>query len=407
MIVGRILRPYTASVEGLPRSIWMLFWVTLINRSGTMVLPFLALFLTRERGMSIGEAGQLLSLYGLGALIGAFVGGWLSDHIGPVKAQQASLVSGGLSYLAFLFVDKPVALAVAIFTASLLAEAVRPGIMAATAENAPAGHQVRAFALIRLGANLGMSVGPAMGGLLAAYSYDWIFIADAATCWLAAVFLTRFMPSRKARVESDEQDTAPAISPFRDGPFLAFLLLVFVIAVVIFQIMGTMPLFFHEHYGMPERSIGLLLGLNAGLIVIFELPISHRAERSGRLFGILGLGCFLVCLGFAVLPLGTGALIAAASITVWTFGEMLAFPLFNAIVARRAGEGQRGRYMGLYTAAFAAALILAPVGGTWVYDRFGPSSLWYGIGALGPLLWIAALAFSRLLDTAPRASRPA
>ncbi len=185
-----------------------------------------------------------------------------------------------------------------------------------------------------------------------------------------------------------------SVAAHRDGPFVALLGIAFVLTVVLFQTFSTVPLYLHETYGLPERTIGMLLGYNGLLIVLFEMVIVGRAERRAPL-RVMALGTFLLCTGIAIVPFGRTPLFAALAFTVLTLGEMLSLPFANAIAADRAGEGARGAYMGLYSAAFSAAFVVAPAAGFFVHHRFGGATLYVGAGALGPLLALACLALQR------------
>jgi predicted MFS family arabinose efflux permease len=386
-----VIQLYRAAFSGLPRDAWVLSAVLLVNRAGSMVLPFLTLYLTKSLGLSVSQAGGLISLYGLGAVAGAWAGGWLSDRIGSLRTQQLSLLISGVLFLGFLFIDTYYPLATLIFLLSLAAEAFRPAVMTAMAERAPGASQARCFALLRLAANLGMAVGPAAGGFLALFDYSWLFLADAFTCFAAGALLARGLRARPEDHAGHEDSRGEALrSPWTDLPFLGLLVLVFLIAVVIFQIFSTMPIYLHRAYGLREDGIGLVLALNGTLIVLFEMVLIHWAEGRDRM-RMAGLGCFIFCAGLALMPLGSSAAFAAFTVVIWTTGEMLAMPLMNAAVAARTTPGTRGRYMGLYTMSFSVAFVVAPIVGTRVLEHLGGAALWYGIGALGPLLGLGGL----------------
>ena len=396
-LLHRIVRVYRDAFTGLPRDVWLLAFVAMVNRTGTMVLPFITLYLTLERGFSVKEAGQIVGLYGIGSVGGSYVGGWLSDRIGPVRTQQASLVLGGVGLLMLGSARGRITIAATVLVVSLLVEAFRPAVMASFAERSPYHIQAKSFALLRLAANLGISIGPALGGVLALYSYWWLFVADAVTCWLAAALLMKLPKTAEAEVSTDTAAQAPKRSPWRDGPFLALLLLVVALASVFFQFFSTLPLYFHEVVGLEENAIGLLLFLNGFLIVVFEMVLIHTVQRFNRI-RLAAAGALAMCLGFALIPYGKTPWYMAFTIAVWTFGEMLALPIINAIVGQRASKGYRGQYMGLYTMAYSFAFIIAPVAGTFVYERFGPATLWHSSGVLGILLWLAFMALRKPLE---------
>ncbi len=389
---GSTARLYREAFSGLPREIWLLSLITLVNRAGTMVLPFFALFLIRDRGMGVAAAGQLVALYGVGSIAGSFLGGWLSDRVGSIRAQQFSLVSAGVGYLVILQVESLGALSLVILLSSVAAEGFRPAVMTSIAHRAPPGLQARSFALLRLAINLGMAIGPALGGVLALHSYSLLFIVDASTSWLAALLLAWMVRRRgPSGAEQEPRPPASARSPWRDGPFLLLALLVTAMAASLFQVFSTMPIHLRQSYGLREDGIGMVLAFNATLIVLFEMVLTHWAEKRNRLL-LIGVGSFLIGAGLALLPLGSSLAWAALSTAVWTLGEMLVLPLTNTVVAERAAAGKRGSYMGLYTVAFSMAFVIAPLGGTWVYERLGPEVLWFGLGGFGVLLFLAALA---------------
>lgn len=395
---------YRAAFSGLPRDAWILSGVLLVNRAGSMVLPFLTLYLTKSIGLSTSQAGGLLSLYGVGAVIGAWGGGWLSDRIGTLRTQQISLLATAVLFLGFIGLESYLLVALLILAVSVASEALRPAVMTAMAERSPAESRTRCFALLRLAANLGMAVGPAAGGVLARFDYDWLFVADAATCLAAALLIARGLGRPEApREPGGEKPVEGRRSPWTDLPFLGFLALVFVLSVVIFQVFSTMPLYLHRVYGLREDSIGLILGLNGTLIVLFEMVLIHWAERRDAL-RLAGVGCFVFCLGLALMPVGRGMAFAAFTVMVWTTGEMLALPLMNAAVAARSTPGTQGRYMGMYTMSFSVAFMVAPAAGTWILEHLGGAVLWYGIGALGPLLALGGFVLSpafRRTEAAP------
>ncbi len=382
-MIRRLGRTYRDAFTGLPHAVWILSFVAFVNRSGTMVLPFLSLYLTRELGLSTLETGFILACYGGGSIVGTAAGGWLSDRVGAVRVQLASLVATGFGFLALARVQDPRALAAAVFAVSAIADAFRPAVMAATTEHAPAGVRTRALALLRLAVNLGMAIGPALGGFLATRNYAWLFVGDAATCWLAGVVLALSMRGL-APAEEDPSATAEraARSPWTDPPFLAFLGLMLALTIVFFQVFTTLPLYFRDVYGLPEAAIGALFGLNAASIVVVEMPLVRALERRDTL-RIVSVGALFVCAGFALMPFGRSAPWAALTVLVWTVGEMLWLPFSNGIVAHRAGPGSRGRYMGAYGTTFSIAFVVAPLAGTAVYAGLGARALWLGIGAVG------------------------
>ena len=390
-----LIATYRAAYAGLPRQVWLLAGALLVNRAGTMVLPFLSLYLTRDLHLTAANAGLIIGCFGLGSMAGSFIGGWLSDRVDPVRVQSLSLLSSGFGFLAFTQFKSLTALAFGVLILAAISDAFRPALMAAVAHRSAPENRTRAFALIRLAANLGMAVGPAAAGLLAIYGYFWIFVGDALTCWAAAVILLATIGTDvQGRNTDRRQARGRGGSPWRDLPFLGFMLLLVLLAMAFFQVWSTVPLYLRSFYELSERSIGLLLALNALLIVLAEMLLIRAVENQDRM-RMVGLGAFLVCGGLAILPFGPGWMTAVVFMIVLTVGEMLSMPIANAVVAERAGTESVGRYMGVYTLTFSTAFVIGPITGTAIYQNLGPKVLWLSIGAVGIVLAIAFAALSQ------------
>jgi predicted MFS family arabinose efflux permease len=390
---------YVAAFSGISKAVWFLAGALLVNRAGTMVLPFLSLYLTRDLGMSAARAGQIIGFFGLGSMAGSYLGGWLSDKIEPLRVQQLSLLTSGIGFLIFTRLESFFALAVGVLVLAAVADAFRPALMVAVARHSSPTTTARSFALIRLSANLGMAIGPAAAGFLAVFGYVWLFVGDALTCWAAAVVLVLTFRNTPANQHHDDHDD-PSLgrSPWRDGPFLLLLFLICLLAMAFFQVWSTVPIYLRTDYGLTERAIGSLLALNALLIVLAEMVLIRAVEHADRM-QVVGLGALFVCAGLALLPLGPAIIVAIGSMVVLTFGEMLSMPITNTVVAERAGRASTGRYMGAYTLAFSAAFVVGPVAGTAVYQHLGPETLWHGIGATGLVLGFGFAALSKPLHS--------
>lgn len=391
----RLLRAYGDAYAGLPRGAWLLSAVLLLNRCGTMVLPFLTLYATERLHCSETTAGALLSSYGLGAIVGTGAGGWLADRVGPFRVQITSLVGTGVGFWAISAIDNAVGLAIGLFVVGILAEAFRPANMAALAALCTPAQTTRAFGLNRLAINLGAAIGPSVGGFLARSNYAWLFFLDGATCLLAAAVLFRFPATPSPTAESPTAPAAVATSPWRDRVFIASLLLTMLVAIIFFQFFNTFPLHLRDHYGFNEATIGLLFAVNPVLIVLLEMLLLRRLEYHAPLPWI-GLGALLTGAGLALLPFGSTLSMALASVVVLTFGEMLFSPLLTAFVASRTTASNRGRYMGAYGQAFSIPLVLAPIVGASIYGGLGPMVLWLSCGVTGLLTALGFVALARI-----------
>ena len=416
-----IKNEYVKAYSGLPRRAWILFAVNLVNSSGSMVIFFLSLYLTRKLGLTTARAGQALSLYGVGSLAGAFAGGWLSDRIGSISVQKMSLAVCGVMLLVLGQVGTTAAILPLLFGLALFAGMLYPANATSMSKICPAALQVKGFALNRLANNLGATIGPAVGGVLALRDYRLLFWADGLTS-LAAVALFALLwtgaklgtgkkngepagataaggeASRAVSlsVSREGSDVAKGMtrsrSPWRDVPFLLMMLINLVWSSVFIQLLTTFPLYMRNIYGLAENRIGQLFAVNTVMIVALEMVLMERIRRSSRAL-MINISFVLLGIGMGMMPLGRGFAFGALTVAIWTFGEMLSMPLVTALVAARAGESNRGRYMGMFSFAFSLAFIVAPAGGTAIYEHLGPDAVWY---VCCGLCFLLAAAFSAL-----------
>jgi len=372
----------------MPREVWVLATATLVNKAGSMVLAFLVLYLTRSLGFSVGVAGTVLLLYGAGALVAAPISGVLSDRFGPIRIMRGSLLLSGVILLVFP-AAKSLGLVVALtLTLSILAEAFRPANLTIFGDLVPPQHRKTAFAVNRLAINLGMSVGPAVGGFLATVSFHWLFLVNGLTSLAAgAILVAASFPLH--RHHADTRELAEAVAPFahvprgyRDVRLAFFLAGVFPVAVVLFQHLASMSVFLVRDLHFSEATYGLLFSLNCLLIVFLEVPLniatSHWPHRR-----VLALGALLFGIGFGALALAWDVWSIAATVVIWTFGEMFFFPGMAAYLTDIAPASRRGEYMGLSQMVMGLAFMIGPWGGMLILGRFGGKTLWGTMFLLG------------------------
>jgi predicted MFS family arabinose efflux permease len=393
-----ITRLYRKAYAGLPSQSWILFTVLLVNASGWMVLFFLSLYLTRQLGYTVAQAGRAISIFGLGSLAGTYLGGWLSDRIGSTNVQKLSLFFCGVFYIILGQLHSLWSIYIMIFILSMASGLMLPANATSMARLCPPEVTTKGFALNRLANNIGATIGPAVGGMLALRNYVLLFWVDGLTCLAAfVVFILLWKRPEEHLRDVAREHTPSGRSPWRDLPFLLLLPIIVIWGVIFFQLIATFPLYMREVYGLAEDRIGQLIIINTFMIITLEMLLIHWIGKR-PLTRFIALSFFLTGLGFALMPLGRSFLFAALTVAVWTTGEMLSMPLLGSMIAVRAGPGSQGRYMGLFTFSFSVSMIIGPMIGTAVYGTYGPAVLWFGCGVLGLLLTVAFSLLSRLLE---------
>lgn len=387
MALARRLARLRSDAALFPRSFWILWWGTLVNRLGMLVVPFLTLYLTREQGLGTSEATLFLSGYGAGALVSSLVGGDLADRIGRRSTILLSLVGGAGAIVAVPFLDAAPALAAAVFAIGLFGEMYRPAVSAAVTDLVPDALRPRAFALLYWVINIGVAVAAAVGGFLVERSFVALFVIDGLTMIAFAGFIAWGVPESRPNAEEDATDDPDHGRPgggllraLTDPALLALTALPFLVGLCFYQAYTTLPLAMAE-VGLAPTSYGIAIAANGALIALFALPIARRVET--RPPGLVLAGsALLVAVGFGLQAPAASLAAFVAAIALWTFGEMAFFPVIPTVVSRLSPLRLRGAYQGVAGLAWGLAGIVAPAAGGWVLERFGNEALWLGCAGL-------------------------
>lgn len=383
-----VFRKYINNFRGFRREIWILTLVTFINRAGTMVLPFLSKYLNDDLHFSLPQIGNILVCFGLGSMVGSWLGGKLSDKIGFYKIMIFSLFVSGLMFFGLQYITSYIGLCISIFIIMVVADMFRPAMFVSLNVYAKPENRTRALTLVRLAVNLGFAAGPALGGLIIMnIGYKGLFWADGATCIIAILTFWLLVKEKKKPAESKEEKAlleASRESVFKDKPFWIFLFMCVITGVLFFQLFTTIPLYHKIQFDLNELQTGLLLTLNGVLIFFLEMPIVSYIERNKLdKVKIVSIGCFLMAISMFLMLLNFWAGILIIMMLFMTFAEMFAFPFSNSFAMSRAPKGHEGRYMAIFTMSFSAAHVLSAKIGMGIVAIFGYQMNWLFMGILG------------------------
>ncbi|WP_437919587.1 MDR family MFS transporter [Sphingobacterium sp. LRF_L2] len=396
----KLIQLYTDSYRGLSTEAWLLATVMLINRTGSMVIPFLSMYMSSALHFTKPQVGIVLGCFGLGSVCGSWLGGWLTDRFGNFKVQACSLLLTVPIFLILPQFTSFESLAGMIFLLTLIAETFRPANSVAVARYAKPENLTKAYSLNRMAINLGFSIGPALGGFLAGFSYDWIFYGNALAAVLAAIVFVVFFRKRKPRrdikplLKSDKKLTAADRNAYLDPPFIVFNIFCCLFSMAFFQLLSTLPLFYKEAKMMSESAVGLLLGFSGFCIVIFEMLLVHTVEHRFTPRQVMIFGTAVAGLAYFMLNAPFGVAWLYLSMFILSIGEMLTLPFTATISAARATLNTQGAYMGFNSLSFAAANIFSPYLGTYVAEHYGYESLWMGTALI---MLFTSLGFSWIL----------
>lgn len=392
-----------SSTESFPRVFWILWVGTLINRLGLVVLPFLTLFLTQEREMTVERATLLLGMHGAGQFFAAFVGGVLADRVGRKPVLIASLVGGAVSMACIPFAPSALAIGLAVLSAGFLGEMYRPAVAAAITDIVPAADRARAFALMYWAINLGAAAAPIVGGVLAERSYKLLFLLDAATMLGYALVVTfGIRETLPASVASDlDSPVLPPFSALRtaltDPLLMGLTFCMLLVGTTFLQGYSTLPVVLGEA-GFRPSEFGMVISLNGVIIVLLSLPVSRWAARQAP--GLLLAGA-VALIGVGMWSHGLASTLGgyAVGVAIWTLGEIAFLPVLPSYIAQLAPDEARGTYQGVYGAGWGLAHSVGPIAGGFVLGQFGPQTLWFAC------LLVALLASFTILALRPALRR--
>ena len=377
---------YINNFRGFSREIWILTIITFINRAGTMVLPFLSKYLKEDLHFSYGEVGWIMVAFGMGSMLGSWLGGKLSDKIGFYKVMVFSLFSSGIFFFILQYITSFWGLCFGMFSIMTLADMFRPAMFVSLGAYAKPENRTRSLTLVRLAVNLGFAAGPALGGLIImGMGYKGLFWVDGTSCIVAILIFAILVKEKKKVSYQDPHATILTVaSVFKDKIFWLFLYVSFVTAMIFFQLFTTLPLYHSEMFGLSEFQTGLLMTLNGLLIFALEMPIVSYFERKKvQKLKVILWGSLLMSLSFYTLLINVWAGILIISMIFISIGEILAFPFSNTFALSRAPKGHEGRYMALYTMSFSLAHIVSSKMGMEVIGYFGYQTNWFLMGTIG------------------------
>ena len=390
---------YRNAYTGVNRRMWLLAVVMLINRSGTMVLPFMTLY-CKHIGYTTKQAGFVVAIYGIGSLAGAFLGGKISDRYGFYYTQFFALLCGGILFITLGQMNTYFSICVCTFFLSMVNEAFRPANATAVAHYSTAQNRTQAFSIVRLAINLGWGLGGALGGILASINYQLLFWVDGFTNIIAAFLLLWLLPkvslAQQQNLTKATTAKVKAKPAWADKKFMYFIGLQILFAICFFQLFTTIPLYFKEGLHINEFWIGLIMAMNGMLIVLFEMIIVFTLEGRRPYLRLMTYGTLIMAVSFFVLniPLIHGFAIAVISTALVTVAEMVAMPFMNSYYISRSSEGNRGQYAGYYTMAWSAAQVIGSTGGTQIAYAIGFNNLWWIIGGI---CLLTAIGYNKLM----------
>ena len=388
-----------------PRVYWYVWWGTLVNRLGGFVVPLLALYLTRERGLTLGDVGSVVAVFGAGNILASIVGGQLADRLGRRRTMLISLFGGAASMAVLGFAQDLTTIIVMVGVTSFLGELYRPAVLAFVSDVVPPAHRTAAFGLLYWAINLGFAFAAMIGGFVAEVDFGILFLADAITMAIYGVIIFVCVPETKPVLTAREEQAD--VRPWTDRVFVVFVLINMLVVLLPMQVHTALPA--HMLWqGMTAGDYGLVMSVNGFLIILIQPFVITWSERQDTQ-RILILAALLYGVGMFTHGLAAGVVTHIGAVAIWTLGEILESPTRSTVVAALAPASARGRYQGLFVMSWGVGQLVGPKIGTHVWQDIGPRALWTGCLVLSVVaalaLWVTAASRRARMELATDPSR--
>lgn len=369
--LARRLTSFLAIYRGLPRSIYVLFFARIVNSLGSLVFPFMTMFLTQRLGLSEGDAGWYIMLSGTAFIPGSLLGGKLADHFGRKRIMVTAQFLAAASFIPCAFLGASMTIPLLLIAGQFFLGVVHPTTQAMTTDLTTPENRKAAFSLLYLGHNIGFAVGPLVAGYLYQHHTPWIFLGDALTTFLSLILVCLFvgetLPDHHALKDSlnkeshERAEEGSALSLILRRPGLViFILLAAVMNFVYAQMSFSLPLFMAEVFSDRGPVLfGSVMSFNA-IIVILGTPLLIAATR--RLAPVLStaLAAALYAVGFGMLYFLNAYPLFILSTFIWTSGEIFSATNVDVHIANHTPISHRGRFNAIFPIIMGIGFAMSP-----------------------------------------------
>jgi len=387
---------FRSTLEKYPRQFWLMFIGMLISAIGSSIIwPFLLVYVSKRLNSPLVATTSLLTLNAVMGLLSSFIGGPLIDRLGRKWIMAGSLLANGIAYLFMSHANTLPQFAILMAISGAVNPLYRIGADAMMADLLPIEKRIDGYALMRLSNNLGISIGPAIGGFIAAASFSLAFYCAAVGMSLYSLLLVIFaretLPARQPGYQ--RQSNAETIKKERfggyitilkDSPFISFILTFTLVSICASLIWVLLPVYATQTFNVPMQLYGFIPATNAIMVVTLQLLVTRVTKRFPTL-QVVAVGAFFYTIAVGGIALMSGFPGFWICMVVMTIGELIIVPTSSTYIANLAPIDMRGRYMSFYALTWGVANGIGPLFGGFLNDRFGPSSIWYGGAVAGGL----------------------
>ena len=389
-----------------PRQYWlMITGVVISTAGGSMIWPFLLIYVSAKLNMPLSTVATLISINAGTGLLSSFIAGTLADKIGRKVVMNFSLTLNGIAYFFLMRAETYPQFVILMILVGISNPLYQVGADAMLADMIPSEKRTDAYAISRIANNAAFALGPAVGGFLAATSYNLAFYG-AATGYLIYSLLLFFLAHEtleKLKAPTNQMESGQAqgqggyANVFRDKGFMLFVSMMSIGLIAPSIMWILMPVYSKTNFGIPENLYGWIPTTNALMCVFVQYSVTHITRRYKTL-PVTAIGMLIYAFGVGSVAMMNGFQGFWLSMVILTFGELIVVPTASKYVADIAPANLRGRYMGVYWLGWGLARTLAPLIGGYLNDAIAPRAIWIG----GLVIGLTSVTGLAILSRFPR-----
>jgi MFS family permease len=396
---NKLIRTIFSPYQNIGLPIWILMFAIFADALGNMVSIFMSLYL-HHLGYSIKLIGIFMAIYGSGGIIGAYLGGDLSDKINPLKILITSLISNSILLLLFVNFHHITILFIIVFLLGIIQHIFRPAALYILSESSDSENLTQLIGLRRVMVNLGISTASVIGGWLASINYQYVFFFDAFISFVTGmtIILVRKILLQELH-NTTKSDLTTSNYPLKSSysKFWIYIFILFINSCVFFQVNSTFPLYLQSYYKLTLKEYSHLYTISCFIIIIFEVPILTYTKKYNPVL-LASIGSFFNCSSLALLPFSHNINFAYFIIILWTLGEILFFPIILNLILSFS-PAKPGRVIGTQQFVYILGKLFGPFVGSVLFTIHDGKLLWFGCGVIGVIS-------STLLISSKKLSKP-
>jgi MFS family permease len=396
-------------LRSFDRRIWVLFSGRIIGVTGfSIVVPFLSIYLNQQLGVPMTVVGMIFLFSSGAGAVGQILGGELADRVGRKKVMIFSMASRSVVFALISVVmmnhgDYPV-IGLLIVGSNFFGSFFEPASSAMVADLVEPSKRLEAYGLLRIGANIGWTLGPLLGGLLAIISYSSLFLLTAFCTASVAFIVILLVSDSRSSIKTERFNARDLLAVRKDTVFAAFCLISVLLSLVTAQMSSVYSVFSEKVVGVQVYEVGYLYAINGIMVVFLQFPVARWVSRF-RMTNAISMGAFLYAIGYFLVAFTNDFFTLAFCMVVISMGEIVVSPALSNLVANMSPENMRGRYMGVYGLFSQFGWSMGPLAGGVLMDAFvgTPIILWGGIASFAIAASIGYLALrSRMKESIDR-----